>query len=91
VKVKGFLVVAEPFDLLDLGLFPFVLFLWGDWPQFSSPLFHFRVVSFHFVVQFFFFHTYRIARDAQKARDFFAISESIFVDILSNGRLKKRL
>ena len=41
-------------------------------------------------LDFVFFHTYRIAQDAQKARNFFTISESIFVDVFSNGRLKNR-
>jgi len=32
-------------------------------------------------------HVYRIAQNAQNARDFFAISETIFVDVLANERL----
>ena len=40
---------------------------------------------------FFIFHTYSIAPITQNARDFFTISETIFVDVLANERLKKSL
>ena len=52
--------------------------------------------AFHGVEDFFFFvgsfcyHAYTIPQITQNARDFFAISESIFVDVFSNGRLKNR-
>jgi hypothetical protein len=36
---------------------------------------------------FFIFHVYRIAPITQNARDFFTISETIFVDVLANERL----
>lgn len=38
-------------------------------------------------LDFFIFHTYTIAQNVEKARDFFTISETFFVDVLSNGRL----
>jgi len=38
-------------------------------------------------LDFVFFHVYRIAQNAQKARFIFAISETIFVDVLANERL----
>jgi hypothetical protein len=36
---------------------------------------------------FFIFHVYRIAQVAENARNFFTISETIFVDVFSNRRL----
>jgi len=36
---------------------------------------------------FFIFHTYSIAPIMENAMDFFAISETIFVDVLANERL----
>jgi len=38
-------------------------------------------------LDFFIFHTYTIPRITENARDFFAISETIFVDAFSNRRL----
>jgi hypothetical protein len=38
-------------------------------------------------LDFFFVHAYRIPQNAQNTRDFFTISETIFVDVLANERL----
>jgi hypothetical protein len=38
------------------------------------------------VLEFVRFHSYKVTRITEKARDFFAISETIFVDVFSNTR-----
>ena len=39
------------------------------------------------VLEFVRFHSYKVTRDGKKARDFFTINETFFVDVFSNRRL----